>query len=314
MKDLAKAKYVNIEERRANSIKTGFGDIDKHIKGLRQEEITIVFGRNGEGKSTIVSQMIAHHINANGKAYLYSGELGETKLQEWLYKQIVGGDDRHYREVKTEYGNERELKPYVIDKVKRWHKGRLFIYDMKLDKIRKDTKRLFEDMLEAKKNGITLFVIDNLMTAYEINERTQYADQANFVQACKDFARDNTVHVVLIAHPNKAKDELDYHSEKGNLAKNDVSGSGNISNKADNVIAVERIWKELGVIYDDSIPDAFVSVLKEREGGGRATYKYWFSHKSLRFYNNNTDLNVNYDWENKGKQTAFVPANEDDPF
>lgn len=314
MKDLAKAKYVPLQERRSKSIDTGFGDIDKHIKGLRQEEITIVFGRNGEGKSTFVSQMIAHHVNDNGKAYLYSGELGETKLQEWLYKQIVGANSKYYRSVLTRYGKEIELKPYVIQKVKEWHKGRLFIYDMKVDKIRKDTKRLFEDMLQAKQNGITLFVVDNLMTAFEINERTQYSDQANFVQACKDFARDNAVHVVIIAHPNKAKEELDSNSDKGNLAKNDVSGSGNISNKADNVIAVERLWKERGVEYEEGIPDAFVSVLKEREGGGRATYKYWFGHKSLRFYNNKTDLEVSYDWENNGKQTGFVTDNGDAPF
>ena len=50
MKDLADARYIPLEERRKNSIKTGFGDIDAHLKGLKQDEITIVFGRTGEGK------------------------------------------------------------------------------------------------------------------------------------------------------------------------------------------------------------------------------------------------------------------------
>ena len=305
MKDLAQVDYIKIEDRIKGTVSSGFGDIDKHVQGLKQSEITIIFGRNGEGKSTFASQLIAHHINEGHKAYLFSGELSENKIQEWLYKQVVGGDTRHYRTVKTKFGIVSELKQQVINLVKRWHKERLFIYDTKVDIIKRDTKRLFEDMLDAKRRGVNLFVIDNLMTAFVMNDSSINSDQSNFVQACKDFARNNKVHVVLIAHPNKSQTELTIDATSGNLQKNDVSGSGNISNKADNMISIERLWKQKGVEYDDSIPDAFVTSLKDRQDGQRATFKYWFSHHTLRFYNNTTDMTANYDWEGNGKQSGL---------
>jgi twinkle protein len=166
---------------------------------------------------------------------------------------------------------------------------------MKLDKIQKDAALLFQDMQNALVCGINLFLIDNVMTAYEINERTQYSDQSNFVQACKDFARDNNVHVIIVCHPTKAEGELTIDSTCGNLGKNDISGSGNISNKADNVISVERIWKDKSDKSDK--PDAFITSLKDRDEGQRAMFVYYFSKTSLRFYNSTTPKYVNYDWE-----------------
>jgi len=305
MKDLAQSIFIPIEERIKGTISSGFGDWDRHIKGLKLGEITIVFARNGEGKSTWASQFIAHHINENRKSYLFSGELSENKIQEWLYKQVVGSDDKHYRTVNTKYGKVRELKSQVINLVKKWHEGRLYIYDMKVDKIKRDTKRLFEDMFNAKEKGVDLFVIDNLMTAFVMNDGTINSDQSNFVQDCKNFAINNNVHVVLLAHPNKSQDELDATALQGNLKKNDVSGSGNISNKADNIIAIERIWKLKDHDYEDNVPDAFITSLKDREDGQRALFKYWFSHKTLRFYNNTTDMTANYDWQKDGKQSKL---------
>lgn len=311
MLNLAKAKYIPLQERMKNTIETGLIDYDKHVYDLKPGEITILFGRNGEGKSTVASQILAHHVNVGKKAYLYSGELSENKIQEWLYKQVIGSNASYYDIVDTKYGRKLEIKPKVIQALKKWHDDRLYIYNMKIDKVCKDTKKLFMDMVTAKVCGADLFLIDNLMTAFEINERTQYSDQANFVQNCKDFARDNNVHVIIVAHPNKDKGELPLDATSGNLTKNDVSGSGNISNKADNIIAVERMWKIKGQEYDNLIPDAFISSLKDREEGMRGVFPYWFSRKALRFYNTTTQKEVMYNWE---KFYVDKGVQEDLPF
>lgn len=313
MLDLSKTRYVPLTERLSGAIETGFLDYDKHIFDLKPGEITILFGRNGEGKSTVASQMLAHHVSRNRKAYLYSGELSENKIQEWFYKQIIGADAKYYDIVKTKYGRKTDFKPNIISMVKEWSADKLYIYNMKLDKISKDSEKLFMDMTTAKTLGCDLFVIDNLMTAYEINERTQYADQANFVQNCKNFATNNNVHIIIIAHPNKAQGELNHESTIGNLTKNDVSGTGNIPNKADNILAVERIWKVKNAEYDQSVPDAYITSLKDREDGVRAVFRYWFSKHSLRFYNNNTPQFVDYDWKNEGIQSGFT-ADDNAPF
>ncbi len=297
MIDLANSEYIPLKNRMKDTIETGFIDYDSYVFDLKLGEITILFGRNGEGKSTVASQIIAHHLNRDKTAYLYSGELSENKIQEWLYKQIVGATAKYYTLVNTKYGARTELKQSVVKAIKKWHKSRLFIYNMKLDKICKDTTKLFDDMNNAASVGIKLFVIDNLMTAFQIDERTQYSDQANFVQGCKDFARDRKVHVIIVCHPNKKEGELTKENENGNLGKNDIMGSGNIGNKADNILAVERIWKTKGDKTDLNIPDCLITSLKDREEGARAVFSYWFSKKSLRFYNEKTSKEVKYSWE-----------------
>ena len=142
----------------------------------------------------------------------------------------------------------------------------------------------------AKRYEVKLFVIDNLMSILEENADSLFSDQANFVQKCKNFAINNKVHVVLLAHPNKEKREIK-SGESGNLEKTDISGSNNIPNKADNIIAVERVWG------NDSECDAVITSLKDRETGQRKEIKYYFSPYTLRFYNNITPETKIYGWE-----------------
>ena len=78
--------------------------------------------------------------------------------------------------------------------------------------------------------------------------------------------------------------------EEGNLEKTDISGSNNIPNKADYVIAIERNWDE------SSDCNAIVTSLKDRSGGQRKVFKYRFSRDTLRFYNATTPQEREYGW------------------
>jgi len=133
------------------------------------------------------------------------------------------------------------------------------------------------------------------MTVMEENAENLYSDQANFVQKCKDFAVKNNCHLILVAHPNKSKQELEEEALKGNLEKTDISGSNNIPNKADNIISVERLFGE------NRPCDAIITVLKDREEGQRKVVQYNFSKNSKRFYNENTLETEVYGWE------QFIP-------
>jgi hypothetical protein len=77
----------------------------------------------------------------------------------------------------------------------------------------------------------------------------------------------------------------------GNLGKTDISGTGNIGNKADNIIAIERNWGE------NRDCDAIITSLKDREAGARKPLKYFFSLKTLSFYNSDTQEKKHYEWE-----------------
>lgn len=288
--DLANKEYIPTERTQLDTIETGFYEYDSHVEDWKEQELTVIFGRNGEGKTTFISQIIAHCLEKNIKVLLYSGEMSDQKIQNWLYKQLIGGKKEHLRTITTKYKNKIEPKAEAIRKIKEWHKGKLFLVDRSEKEVMDNMDKFFSVMeIAVKKFGVKLVVIDNLMAVLEENADSLFSDQANFVQRCKNFAIDNFAHVVLLSHPNKEKREIT-NAEKGNLEKTDISGSNNIPNKADNIIAIERNWAEDGL-------DAVVTSLKDRESGARKTMLYYFSKNTLRFFNAVTKEDRMYSWD-----------------
>jgi len=284
--DISQLEYKHLNDICHDGIETGLIDIDEHIEDLKPGELTILFGRNGEGKSTVISQIISHNLKRKVKTFLFSGELSPQKVQEWQYKQMVGNNKKMLNEVKTKYKIKREPKPEVVKVIKEWHKDTWYLYNKKTD------TDFFKTMsLLARRYGVRLFIIDNLMTVLEENAESLYSDQANFVQKCKDFAIQHNCHLILAGHPNKSKQELGEEAEKGNLEKTDISGSNNIPNKADNIISVERLFSE------NRTCDAIVTLLKDREEGQRKVIHYNFSKSTLRFYNERTNESDTFGWE-----------------
>ncbi|HSN66723.1 MAG TPA: DnaB-like helicase C-terminal domain-containing protein [Fusibacter sp.] len=286
--DVAKLGYESLLNTQ-HTIETGIYLYDSHVEDWKLGELTTIYGRNGEGKTTLISQIIAHNLNRKVKTFLYSGEMSENKLQSWLYHQVVGQDKDAYTTIQTKYGSKRELKPNVINAIKEWHKDTFYLYNRNTKRTIREMDRLFTTMESCAKTGVLLFIIDNIMTALEENADSLYSDQANFVQRCKDFVIKNKVHIVLLAHPNKEKKEIT--GEKGNLDKTDISGSYNISNKSDNIVSVERVWNEEIDI------DLILTSQKDRESGQRKIIPMMFSKETLRFYDSTTHQNVRYDWK-----------------
>ena len=231
--------------------------------------------------------------------------MSKQKIQDGLYRQIVGSWDEHYRYVMTKYGTKAELKPEVVRRLKEWHDGNIYLFDRSRNDLKKTPERFFDTMkLARRRYGIRLFIIDNLMAALEENADSLYSDQANFVQWCKDFAIDNDCHVVLVAHPNKEKGEIKT-SDQANLSKNDISGSGNIGNKADNIIAIQRLW-------DDEAGDMVFSTLKDRTKGQRRNFVMAFDEMSGRFHSEKTPLTIKYGWNDKGILKGFQTETADE--
>ena len=291
--DVSNLHYQSLVETRNEGIETGFIEYDSHVEDWKEGQLTVIFGRNGEGKTTFISQIIAHCLEKKVKTFLYSGEMSNDKIQNWIYRQLVGNKQGYLRAIQTKYNLKTEVNPATIKIIKQWHKETFYLFDRQADAVNRNLDSFFKLMeMSAQRYSVKLFVIDNLMSKLEENADSLYSDQANFVQRCKDFAINNKCHVVLIAHPNKEKQEI--NNGKPNLEKTDISGSNNIANKADNIIAVERNWS------DDAEYDAIITSLKDREGGDRKVMKFNFSKNTLRFYNNETKETAKYSWETEG--------------
>lgn len=110
--------------------------------------------------------------------------------------------------------------------------------------------------------------------------------QSVFTGRLVDFCKRLGVHVHLVAHPRKTEG-------KRTLEADDVGGSGDITNRADNVFKVERVTPE------EKGCDAMVTILKNREYGARGTIKLDFNEPSRRFFQAGGSPAKRYSWELK---------------
>lgn len=286
--DMSRVEYIGTKDKIEEGIPTGFYGLDYELEDLQPEQLTVLFGRNGEGKSTVISQIICNCIDNKIPVFLYSGEMSTNRLLNWLYKQAIGDEKEYLSFVKTKYKVKADIKPEILQALRQWSSNLFFTYDKSMANVRKNLDDLFEVMaIAVKRYGCKLLIIDNLMSALEDVTESINADQSNFVQRCKDFAEAYRVHIILVAHPNKAKGRGE------SLEKEDISGSGNIPNKADVIIAVERQYK------DDRDCDTKLRLLKDREEGRYTEVKLIFqeSTKRLLEIEGSSFKTIEYGWK-----------------
>ncbi len=116
-----------------------------------------------------------------------------------------------------------------------WHKNKFTLFN-KGESNLKTTEELFELISsEVKANKYNLVVIDNLMSILSVEKASEKLEaQADFAQRCCDLAKSEQIHIILVLHPNK-------QVQKGQTMEfENISGSSDLYNKADNIIAVKR--------------------------------------------------------------------------
>lgn len=267
-------------------IGTGFGNIDQLIGGFAEGAMTVITGKRGEGKSTFLGQLALNAINEGHKSGFYSGELSAGRFQSWLFGQAAGA--RNMEAFVDQFGATRwTVKPDVESRIRDWMGEKLVLYDN--TKVRASERHTIAKAFAAAKSyyGCDLFFIDNLMTAKQDADADADAlrAQANFAGEAMDFARQNNVHVVLVAHPRKGA---------ATDINDSVAGLSEITNLASNVIQIRRTTEdEQRTLNCDSI----VTVAKNREHGDTGFGKFTFDKTSKRLVPVSGSCIVRYGWE-----------------
>ena len=249
--DVTVADQTNVER-----VLTGIKSIDKHAGGSIMGEVTVVTGKSGQGKSTLLGQFMLEAIDQGIPVCAYSGELRADRFQYWVHLQACRNEH-----IKDYFDKARDRNVYTIprnisDKIKSWYRGKFWLYDNEMNSENNESVGIIKLFTyAAKKYGCKIFLVDNLMTSKFNTGKSDsdfYRAQSNFVGDLIHFAKTYNVHVYLVAHPNKTK---------GKLEKENVSGTGDITNRADNVFSVVR---------DEEKPlTNILTILKNRSDGAQ---------------------------------------------
>ena len=268
----------------AETLKTGIEYIDDKLIGMVFGSLNVLSGRNGSGKSTILNQIyIAEAIAQGYKAFLFSGELVGGNVKYWLLQTLA--NEEQFAEYTAKDGHKYkkvtiQSKEKIIEDIK----DKFFLYDNDDYRI----EIIIEKMtILAKRYGVRVFVIDNLMTI-ESSYKDKYEAETDVVKKLKNFAKKYNALVHLVAHPRKSMNE--------EIEKDDVAGSANITNLADYVTTISRAKDDV-VEYD-----AILKILKNRHTGVNVGKKLMFNLERKRFYSAETEKELHRNYLDKWVQ------------
>lgn len=293
--DLADVEPIDVFK--IKKLSTGIRGLDALLYGgIPFGGVTLIAGKPGEGKSTVASQILINAIEQNYSCLAYSGELTNGNFKAWMNFQVAGPN--HIQEYQDDFLHDTRYKISDTNKnlINEWYRGKCFLYDN--SSIDGDEK---ENLLFTVENailryGINVVLIDNLMTALDlekINSFDKYDKQSAFVKKLARLAVKYDVVILLVAH-----------KRKNNFSANDndeISGSGDIANLATITLVYEK---------DNDLQEGQrrLKVSKNRLFGklNTAGWIMEFNEKSKRIYGEKDDVNTEYSWTSNMPNDGFV--------
>lgn len=286
VKPLHTVRWVDINK--IPVIHTNIGEIDRILSGgFHFGQVILLTGQRGNGKSTLSNEFVADALKQNFNCFMYSGEMPDFFVKDWLNRQLIG------KEFLTEEENQ---------KCDDWYYNRVFIYDNNILDEDGDTESVIDVMEDTiKKKDCKLCVLDNLMTLTDANSNeTLYRQQSNMVGKLAKISKAYECVIVLVAHPRKSNG-LPFQND-------DVSGSADITNRVDIVMSYDRP-------KDAPENERALQITKNRLTGKLATgdkaVKLFFDGESKRIVGEGETFERNYITNNDG---SIYVRDEDIPF
>lgn len=232
---------------------------------FRDSEVTVWSGAAGQGKSTILLQVMFKLLTSNIPFFVCSLEYKPEQLCLMLARSM------HRRSAISEADAKEFLFAF----------GKCFHFSDTVGEIAAD--QLLSMMRVAhRKNGARHFFIDSLMRVAGLEE--DYPAQGQFLNDLQAVAKQTSGHIHLVAHPRK-------FDEDTRARKTDVKGSSLIINNADNIVMIRRNFKklrmqeegELTPEQDKEMHDSEFYVEKQRETGWLGIFRLRFDKATKTF-------------------------------
>jgi twinkle protein len=239
----------------------------------RLGEVTLYAGSNGGGKSLITGQIALSLIKQGEKVCIMSFEMKPKRTLMRMTRQFSGQDlDNLFIKDRGALINS------YYDRLNKFTNEKLWLYDQQGTTNSKQVISVARYC--AVELNITHVFIDSLRKC--VSGEDDYNAQKNFVDELTSLARDHNVHIHLVHHIRKLE------SEEKMPNKNDVKGTGAISDQVDNVLLMWRNKKKERMLRDgDEIkgvqPDAYLMCEKQRNGESEEWYQLWYHKDSQQF-------------------------------
>lgn len=252
---------------------------------FRPAEITVVSGINGHGKSIITSQIACDAMYQGHRVCIASMEMQPKLTLQRMIRQAQGHN-----------GTEQTPSIPFIRTAQEWFSDKLWLFN-----VTGTTKadRMLEVFDYARRRyGIELFVVDSLAKCGMAED--DYNAQKAFIEALCDFKNEHSVHVLLVSHPRKSG------SEEQQPGKMDVRGGQAITDLVDNGFTLWRNKKKQAALNlpeskrsksDEEqidMPDAFLTVWKQRNGEWEGKWGLWWKNASLQFVESESTRPMQY--------------------
>ncbi|KAH8297975.1 hypothetical protein KR018_003241 [Drosophila ironensis] len=250
------SELQNIEK--VNGVKwKRFPVLNKLLKGHRRGELTILTGPTGSGKTTFMSEY-SLDLAMQGVSTLWgSFEIRNTRLAATLLRQYVGYplDDR-------------------LQEFNHWAEEfeRLPLYFMTFH-----GQQPLKPVLEAIEHAsyvhdVMHVIIDNLqfMMGVSAFRGDKFWEQDSIIAAFRGFATKHNVHVTLVMHPRKERQEDE-------LTTSSVFGTAKATQEADNVLIIQdkRLTSVRGKKY--------LQIAKNRYSGDLGIMPMEFDKEALSY-------------------------------
>ena len=282
-------------------IPSGISGIDKRGIGFKRGMVSVWTGKRGCGKSSLLNMLILNAAQRGFKSALWTGELTADMVKQWLYLQAAGKRYNH-RVFGTDYYITADT---VIPDIDSWMDDKMRLYNNNYGEnfqtIEQQVRTLHGEW------GVDNVLLDNLMVLdIKSLDEEKYDRQGVLMQRLVDLAKELNIHIHLVAHP---------HKSLGYVRIDNIGGSGDISNKADNVFIMSRVNNDFkataGEFLEksdlvDIVSSGCTNIIEIAKFRAKGTLmgdivKLWFEEESNRLKNYDTE-NIVYNWNNNQEE------------
>ena len=269
----------SIKNSKENLIKTGFKSIDDLCGGMTRGEISIIGGRPGHGKTTMILNVLKNCVDAGNKVLMINREMTNVEMLKKLitlesenlsYMMIrqgifENGDveeiERTKKVIEEKYNKDRFL---MFDKIYNFSNGASEIKKFKPDVIIDDYIQLI-----SPENGI--------------DQRRLQLEK--IVNDYKWLAKNNNCVVILVSQLNRMLE----HRGDAKPRLSDLAESGSIEQVAENVIFVYYDYK---IHTTDSRlgPNVIEAICSKVRYGNSGTARLGFNGDKAKLYQSIEDF------------------------